>query len=420
MTKMKKLFLILISIFLISEQKDAFSQCCTAGNPINTNTQISYNNSNILNVSASYIRSYSDTYYKATDALSKKYIESYFNFLSINLGYSLTDELQLTGDIGYFIDKSQKFVNSDYTRYANGIADAGLGLSYHAFSSEDGLININESAKVTLPIGQFNQEYDGVVLPIDLQPSSGNLRYNFGLMLSKSFENTNFAIISSNTAEFSQAVITDNTYHKYGNLYNASLIGVYKINSMFTGMLQARWEMRERALSGPKSGNLNYLNSSGGVVGYISPQIAFNMMDKMMCNFQFHYPFYKNIYGDEQLTNKYMMAFNISKSLDFNTLFAAAEPNPDEDKSLMSYELWVNGNCEMCEARIKKAVNEVKYVSASKWDKTTKMLKVYYKTTKPDSNQIERAAADVGHDTEHFKADDKVYNNLHSCCLYRK
>ena len=31
---------------------------------------------------------------------------------------------------------------------------------------------------------------------------------------------------------------------------------------------------------------------------------------------------------------------------------------------------------------------------------------------------IEKKVAEAGHDTEHVRADDKVYENLHGCCKY--
>jgi len=79
----------------------------------------------------------------------------------------------------------------------------------------------------------------------------------------------------------------------------------------------------------------------------------------------------------------------------------------------------VSGKCEMCEARIEKAALGVKGVKTAEWDKTTKLLKVSFdgNTSKKD---IEKAIADVGHDTPDFKAKDAVYNALPGCCKYER
>lgn len=79
----------------------------------------------------------------------------------------------------------------------------------------------------------------------------------------------------------------------------------------------------------------------------------------------------------------------------------------------------VFGNCGMCKARIEKAM-KISDVKKASWDKNTKMLSVSFVTGKITVDSLQKIAASVGHDTEHYKASDEVYNNLPKCCLYRK
>ncbi len=83
-------------------------------------------------------------------------------------------------------------------------------------------------------------------------------------------------------------------------------------------------------------------------------------------------------------------------------------------------EIKVYGSCGMCETRIEKAAKSVDGVITAEWDQKTKMLKVSYDKSKTNSQKIQKAVAKVGHDTEMYKADDKVYNALHSCCKYER
>lgn len=78
----------------------------------------------------------------------------------------------------------------------------------------------------------------------------------------------------------------------------------------------------------------------------------------------------------------------------------------------------VYGNCGMCEARIEKAVNAVEGVTSAQWDSETKMIEVSFDDAKTDLNKIQKAIANVGHDTELFTAKDEVYDKLHGCCQY--
>jgi copper chaperone CopZ len=80
-----------------------------------------------------------------------------------------------------------------------------------------------------------------------------------------------------------------------------------------------------------------------------------------------------------------------------------------------SFKVW--GNCDMCKTRIETTVKSAGATSAS-WDGKTKMLTVTYDPTKYSVDKFSKKLAEVGHDTEKYKADAKVYNALPSCCRY--
>jgi cation transport ATPase len=88
-----------------------------------------------------------------------------------------------------------------------------------------------------------------------------------------------------------------------------------------------------------------------------------------------------------------------------------------QDSKIVEKEFKVFGNCTQCKTRIEKAVkiDEVKY---SKWNKSTKMLKVAFENS-ITVDSLQRRLADVGHDTEKYKAKDETYAQLPKCCLYR-
>ena len=78
----------------------------------------------------------------------------------------------------------------------------------------------------------------------------------------------------------------------------------------------------------------------------------------------------------------------------------------------------VSGNCGMCKERIETAA-KVDGVTNASWNKDTKMLTLAYNPTVVKSEEVQKKIAAVGHDTEKFKADDKVYAKLPGCCKYR-
>jgi membrane-bound lytic murein transglycosylase B len=78
----------------------------------------------------------------------------------------------------------------------------------------------------------------------------------------------------------------------------------------------------------------------------------------------------------------------------------------------------VSGNCDMCKTRIEKAA-QIEGVSKATWDKKSHLLTLVYDPAKVKSDDVQKKIASVGHDTEKYKADDKVYNALPGCCKYR-
>ena len=71
----------------------------------------------------------------------------------------------------------------------------------------------------------------------------------------------------------------------------------------------------------------------------------------------------------------------------------------------------------MCEKRIEKAAL-IKGVKMAEWDKQTQMLTVHF-SAKVKEEDIHKAVAKVGHDTDLLKAKDEVYQTLNACCKYR-
>ncbi len=78
----------------------------------------------------------------------------------------------------------------------------------------------------------------------------------------------------------------------------------------------------------------------------------------------------------------------------------------------------VLGNCGMCKDRIERAAYTVRGVRYAEWDVDEQMITVRYRPNRTNQEEIERAIAKAGHDTENFLADDDTHANLHHCCIY--
>jgi periplasmic mercuric ion binding protein len=97
---------------------------------------------------------------------------------------------------------------------------------------------------------------------------------------------------------------------------------------------------------------------------------------------------------------------------------AACSITSAQDSTVQEAQIKVFGNCGMCKTRIEKAV-AIKEVKYAKWNKSTKILRIAFRSPGITLDSLEQRIAAVGHDTEKFKAPDEVYASLPACCLYR-
>lgn len=81
-----------------------------------------------------------------------------------------------------------------------------------------------------------------------------------------------------------------------------------------------------------------------------------------------------------------------------------------------TFKVW--GNCDDgCKTRIEMAV-KAEGASNAVWNSKTKTLAVTFDPEKTSVDAMSKKLAAAGHDTEMYKADDKVYNSLDPCCKY--
>ncbi|HET8809708.1 MAG TPA: cation transporter [Flavobacteriaceae bacterium] len=80
----------------------------------------------------------------------------------------------------------------------------------------------------------------------------------------------------------------------------------------------------------------------------------------------------------------------------------------------------VAGECGMCKKRIETAAKGISGVSKASWKVESDMLTVTFNSKETSAKAVQKAVANVGHDTEAFKATDEAYKNLHACCKYER
>jgi len=409
----------MLRIFLLSLIGLAFNfqilaQCCAAGNPSSDGGSLGLPK-NSLSLSASFIHSYSDTYFIGNQVSDENYWKSSkFDFSLVAINYGLTEKIQISTEIGYFIDKMNHNLvaisDTIINKKASGLGDATIGIQYHLFSNKQQMLNIAPMVKLTLPVGQFDQMDGNIVLPIDIQPSSGSYKLNTSLLITKGFFGSKFSASSFLSAEFSQEINTDRTNHKYGNLYTASFNVNHKTSDKLSTGLGLNYQHRKKAIN---SGNI--IEASGGTYIRVQPKISYYLKNNYSINTAINIPIYRYV-NDYQLTNKYNFVFGINKSFDLKSMKSQVDYNILE--ALNEQTLFVDGICGMCKDRIETIAYKVKNIKWAEWDLESKSLLLKYEK-EFDLNKLARKLSKAGHDNAILKAEDQAYNNLHSCCKYR-
>ena len=304
--------LLAVLILVSAPSGTVTAQCCAAGNPISSDGSPGGTGKQMFEISLLYQYSYSSVYYEGSHRTDYKYIDySYFDFASVRLSYGFTNRLKVRTEIGYFFDKAQSF-EFGYDRKAYGFGDLIIGAQYDVYRNVSLELDIFPFADFTIPVGKFDQMNGPVILPIDIQPSSGSFKYSFGLLISKRIFSGKMAVFLSSNMEISQRINTDRTNYKYGNLYNVSLYGSYTFLKNFTGALQVRTMVRARASDAEKQ----LVNATGGTYLFLVPQVRYTFFRFWSIGFQFEYPVYKYVNG-RQLTNDYALSVRFSRTLDF-------------------------------------------------------------------------------------------------------
>lgn len=80
---------------------------------------------------------------------------------------------------------------------------------------------------------------------------------------------------------------------------------------------------------------------------------------------------------------------------------------------------YVGGSCEMCKDRIEKKAKSIDGVLSAEWVQANQELHLNFDPKKTSADDVAKAIASVGHDTDKFKADKATYDALPACCKYR-
>ena len=301
--------LIFILLVLIAGKINA--QCCSAGNPFFYG-ELSSLSKNSMQFISGYKYSTSHQYFQGDKPIDIDFVDkAYFNYLTFQAIYGLSNRLTIQADLGYFINKTETYLKDDWARSnGHGLGDAHISIKYLALNNWKKKLRIIPSFGIILPIGVFDQESDHVKLPITVQPSSGSFKYQLGLLMAKTNSNGKFSATFFGLFEYAQLINSANFYYKYGNQYLVSFMGSYQISRKFSAALEARSENRGRAMREDDQ----TVESSGYNIIYLVPHVSWTFYQDWSLAVNTDAPVYK-YYNGIQLSNAISVSVRISYKL---------------------------------------------------------------------------------------------------------
>lgn len=292
------------------------AQCCSAGNPSSFafSDKVSLK-AKSLQIGTSYKYGYSNKYFSGNKEIDVPFKSpASFSYMDLNLGYGLNRYFTIQVETGYFFSKKQINTAPIPDDKGYGLGDLAMSLRYRIYKNAWRRVESNLVAGVRLPVGVFDQEVEGVKLPITLQPSSGSVVYTGMISISRSLKEKDISFFASIGAEFPQLIESKNFYYRYGNLYNFSLASAYKMNKYLTPALQIQGEIREHAIRE----NDHVVDASGYKIIYLSPQIESEILHNWSLRVQADLPLYRYFNG-LQLANAYKAGVTLTRKIYFNS-----------------------------------------------------------------------------------------------------
>jgi hypothetical protein len=310
---MKKIHILILLLLLISCK--SFSQCCSAGNPLGGDGSNEGLNKNELKLFTSFKYSLSKNYYHLDAPYDIPNVEkSYYDYQNISFTYGIFSRLSVYTELGYFFSKTQevKLTNDQIIIQSKGLGDLGVSLRYMLLKTVKPVSQLVISGGAKIPIGAFNEEIDGAMVPISLQPSSGALKFNAGIYYSRKRADLKFGWNSFLFFESSNTIDQGFLIYKYGNLLQLSIAATYEIQRKLNFIFNSKFEWRAHDLREKEM----MIESTGGKVFFLNPQLVYAFKPGWSLIAMADIPVYKYVNG-YQLTHSFSIQLGIRKSLKF-------------------------------------------------------------------------------------------------------
>ncbi|NOQ71902.1 MAG: hypothetical protein GQ574_07870 [Crocinitomix sp.] len=360
------------------------------------------------------------------------------NYLFFRADYGLSDKLTMSVASGYFLDKTLLELNMEHSTVSKGFGDLIILPRYSVFNKTSGLntTELSLGLGLKIPIGSHNdsslvftspvtgQEYYATAPPT-VQTTNGSNDFMFYSFFFKGYPSRNLRL-------FASALYIKKGWNSLGQKFgDYASLGVFAGTTIFkkiglTGQIKGEYIMK---MSAHEDVNMLALynidmTSTGSRKLFFVPQISYTYKSLSIFALS-EIPLYQHVEGvqvgsEYQFTAGLSYRFFVKEPEIDSVVFVESKTFVEEAGAIEEHTFKVWGNCDMCKNRIESMLEKTEGISEATWNVESKMLTVRFDNNKISLNKIQQKLADIGHDSEGYKASKKAYKKLHACCRYER
>ncbi len=302
-------------IFALLSVNALYGQCFVSpGNPIAGSTNVGVLQQGTWRAMIIYKYDERADYFEGDKNIGPMFVQSAdYNFLSASLAYGISTNWTLEAEAGYFLNKSYRYRDIDpLTGY--GPSNIVLSTKHLIYSNAERNTEWSASAGLNIPFSREPQFVDGVMLPVDLQPSSGNYGVVGQSFFIREFPDRSIRIFLINRYHM---VLGENKLgYRFGSSFHSSLFLARHLYFPWTSItkdLTAILQLRHK-YSGRNQKDQEAVNNSGSQLFFVAPQLNYNPRPLWNISLIAEFPLYQ-YYNGVQLAHNYSIALVVTRDI---------------------------------------------------------------------------------------------------------
>ncbi|MEL6673811.1 MAG: hypothetical protein AAFR61_16515 [Bacteroidota bacterium] len=322
---------LLLSFCWLFFPKYSSAQCCSPGNPIGGSTALGVNEAQQWQFFLNYRFGFSGQYFEGNAPASTLFIEEgFYQHVGLIAALGLTERLTVEAETGYFLNKTQDYVEGVLPSrlVGRGLTDLYLSTKVNLWRNPLKETELTLMGGFKLPLGSYQQQYQGALLTRDLQPTTGAYDLLGGFFLYKGFLPQKTRLFLAGRYEYKGQ---NPDRYRYGQFATLSAFGSYSPGAAWTFLLQLRGEWRDRDTR-PLSGNgLEIGNGREQVIPtgshklFLVPQVNVALSPDLDLSLMADWPLYQ-FYFDKQLATTTAVTLSLRYQLRANGGLLPAVP----------------------------------------------------------------------------------------------